>query len=94
MPLKKLPSQEVDERLNQCSGWKRQGDEIVKTFIFQSFEKSIEFVNRLAVEAEKMNHHPDIDIRYNKVSLLLTTHDSNGLTENDLSLAKKANELA
>lgn len=93
MPLKKLKDVEIQEKLKTCSGWSRQGDEIVKTFTFQTFTKSIQFVDQLAILAEQMNHHPDIDIRYNKVSLLLTTHDANGLTENDFALAAKANEL-
>lgn len=94
MSIRKLSEEEVHEQLRSCNGWEKRGDEIVKTYSFQTFMQSIQFVNQLAEVAEKMNHHPDIDIRYNKVSLLLTTHDASGLTENDFSLAKKANELA
>jgi 4a-hydroxytetrahydrobiopterin dehydratase len=54
----------------------------------------MEFVNQVAEEAESVNHHPDIDIRYNKVTLALTTHDSGGITQNDVDLAVAADQVA
>ena len=70
-------------------GWEINPKEIKKTFRFPSFLTAISFVNRISVEAEKANHHPDIDIRYNKVQITLSTHSEGGITEKDIELAKK-----
>jgi 4a-hydroxytetrahydrobiopterin dehydratase len=80
----------VAERLARLPGWERQGDEIRRTFAFADFVEALAFVNRVAELAEAMNHHPDIDIRYSKVTLALTTHDAGGLTALDFDLAEKA----
>jgi 4a-hydroxytetrahydrobiopterin dehydratase len=70
-------------------GWERQGDEIRRTFSFADFAGSLAFVNQVGALAEAANHHPDVDIRYSKVTLVLTTHDAGGLTANDFDLAEK-----
>ena len=90
------PGAPVPERLNKESingwlrdriGWKRDGEAIGKEFRFQTFRDAIVFVNRVAGLADEMNHHPDIDIRYDKVQLRLSSHDAGGVTERDLALA-------
>jgi len=73
--------------------WMKKGGVITRTFQFRDFATAIEFVKALADLAEKAAHHPDIDIRYNKVSLALTTHDEGGLTEKDFDLAAKIDQL-
>ena len=74
--------------------WRRKGSSIARTFEFDDFVTAIKFVNAVARAAEKANHHPDIDIRWNKVTLVLTTHDAGGLTAKDFALAARFNELA
>jgi 4a-hydroxytetrahydrobiopterin dehydratase len=73
--------------------WARKGGTISRVFQFRDFATAMEFVNAVARLAEQANHHPDIDIRYNKVTLSLTTHDEGGLTEKDFELATKADQL-
>jgi 4a-hydroxytetrahydrobiopterin dehydratase len=85
----KLDEQSVKGWLKGRSGWKRKGESIVKEFDFPSFRDAIVFVNRLASVADEANHHPDIDIRYQRVRVALTTHDSGGVTDLDLSVAEK-----
>jgi 4a-hydroxytetrahydrobiopterin dehydratase len=87
--MARLTDAEVDTRLRQLSGWERHGDEIRRTFSFSDFAGSLGFVNRIGALAEAMDHHPDIDIRYSKVTLTLTTHDAGGLTAKDFDLADK-----
>jgi 4a-hydroxytetrahydrobiopterin dehydratase len=78
---------EVSTRLAAVPRWKEQGSEIVRTFEFTDFRSALGFVNKVGDLAEKAGHHPDIDIRYNKVRLALTTHDAGGLTAKDFDLA-------
>jgi 4a-hydroxytetrahydrobiopterin dehydratase len=73
--------------------WTRVGDEIRRTYVFADFVAAMAFVNALAEAAEQAQHHPDIDIRYNKVTLSLTTHDAGGLTAFDFALAHAADSL-
>jgi 4a-hydroxytetrahydrobiopterin dehydratase len=74
--------------------WKRQGAALQRTFEFKDFLAALKFVNAVARLAEKAWHHPDIDIRWNRVTLLLTTHDEGGLTDKDFVLAQKFDRLA
>jgi len=92
-PLKMDPSHIV-AALASLPDWTRNGDVISRTYQFKDFPAAMKFVNAVADAAEQAWHHPDIDIRWNKVTLALTTHSSGGLTEKDISLAKKADELA
>ena len=85
---------EIQSKLGQLKGWMRNGDVIERTFRFAAFMEGIEFVNRLARAAEEADHHPDIDIRYTRVKLGLTTHSVGGLTELDFDMASQANRLA
>lgn len=85
MPL--LTTAQVTEKLGLLPVWQLAGDNIERTVAFADFPAAISFVNRVAEAAEKANHHPDIDIRWNKVRLALSSHDAGGLTERDFSLA-------
>jgi 4a-hydroxytetrahydrobiopterin dehydratase len=78
---------------NTLIDWKLNEEQIEKEFIFRNFAEAITFVIEVAMEAEKMNHHPDIDIRYNKVKFYLTTKDSGGLSILDFKLAKKIDAI-
>ena len=76
------------------AGWEHAGDEIRKDFDLETFPAAVAFVNRVADAAEVANHHPDIDIRYNRVLVALSTHSEGGVTDKDLSLAAQVEELA
>src|SRR5512143_3010479 len=78
----------VQRELGGLHGWSRRGDALVRTYQFRNFSQAMEFVNRVAGLAESAGHHPDIDIRYSKVTLSLSTHDAGGITSNDVSLAR------
>jgi 4a-hydroxytetrahydrobiopterin dehydratase len=94
MAQSKLSEERSIELLSGLPDWKNEDDVISKTYIFENFIQSLEFVNQLAETAEEIQHHPDIDIRYNKVKVALTTHDAGGLTESDFNLANVSEELA
>jgi 4a-hydroxytetrahydrobiopterin dehydratase len=87
--MPRLSSDEVRKRLSALPGWERQGREIRRTYAFGGFEAAMAFVNRVAALAEAMNHHPDIHVQYDKVTLALTSHDTRGLTDRDFRLAAK-----
>jgi 4a-hydroxytetrahydrobiopterin dehydratase len=89
-----LSEAEVQQELKQLPGWKRNGNAIDRVFQFDSFIKAMEFVNGIAEAAEAVNHHPDILISYNKVTLSLVSHDSGGVTNRDIKMATRINELA
>jgi len=78
----------IQRELGSLPGWSRRGDLLIRTYQFRNFGDAMAFVNRVADAAEAANHHPDIDIRYSKVTLTLSTHDAGGITQNDLDLAK------
>ena len=82
-----LSESEVQDRLSSVPGWRREGNTIVREFGFKDFPAAIDFVNRIAKAAEAAWHHPDIDVRWNKVRVSLTTHDQGGLTAKDFDLA-------
>ena len=88
-----LNTKQVNLHLKAIPNWSKRAQTIVRTFKFEGFLNSIDFVNRIAKRAEKRNHHPDIDIRFNKVTLTLTTHDEGGITEKDFSLARQCDEV-
>jgi 4a-hydroxytetrahydrobiopterin dehydratase len=83
----KLSDVDVEQSLAKLPGWTRKGDAICRSFTFQKFAEGIRFVDRVATEADKMDHHPDIDIRYTTVTMTLSTHSAGGLTRMDLDLA-------
>jgi 4a-hydroxytetrahydrobiopterin dehydratase len=86
-----LNAESVQERLKSLPGWKLEHKEIVRQFEFSDFRAALQFVNLVAEKAESAGHHPDIDIRYNKVRLALTSHDAGGITERDLKMAQALN---
>lgn len=83
-----LNDQEIRGRLDELSGWTREGDMIRKTYTLDSFPEAIAFVNRIADVAQNANHHPDIDIRFDRVACSLSTHSEGGLTAHDFDLAR------
>ena len=92
--MARLSDTEIDERLAGLNGWERSGEAIVKQFDNGDFKGSVDFVDRLTPEAEDMNHHPDLEISWNKVTVTITTHSQGGLTENDFELAQRIEDLA
>jgi len=92
--MAKLSDDEVRAGLNGLQSWRREGDEIVRDFECETFPEAIAFVTRIADLAEAANHHPDIDIRFNKLRIALTSHDSGGLTQRDLDLAGRIDAAA
>ena len=86
--MRTLTETEIEERLARLPGWERRGQEIRRTWAFADFRGAMAFVNRVADLAEAADHHPDIDIRYSKVTLALSTHDAGGLTARDFALAE------
>ena len=92
--MARLNDEEIDARLSELEGWERAGDAIERTFRLDDFKGSVDFVNRLTPEAEDMNHHPDLAISWNQVTVTITTHSEGGLTENDFELARRIGTLA
>jgi 4a-hydroxytetrahydrobiopterin dehydratase len=82
-----LSDAEVQTFLQKWPGWALETGMLKKTFAFADFRAAMAFVNRVADAAEAADHHPDIDIRYSKVTLALVTHDAGGLTQRDSALA-------
>ena len=93
MPSSPLSATEITSKLNSLSSWELAGGELVSTFSFKDFRASLAFVNEVGELAEAAGHHPDIDIRYNKVRLALVTHDAGGITAKDFELAGKISGL-
>jgi 4a-hydroxytetrahydrobiopterin dehydratase len=89
-----LDRDSVDAALASGLAWERQGDELVKTRRGKDFADSLAYVNAVGALAEAMDHHPDIDIRWNTVTLRLTTHSEGGLTRLDLDLAGRIDALS
>lgn len=94
--VKKLSSEEKTAALAKLSGWKAvdNRDAIQKTFKFADFNAAFGFMTRVALIAEQMNHHPEWFNVYNRVDVILTTHDCGGLSEKDLRLAEAMNKIA
>lgn len=92
--MDKLSSDEVAAWLRRLEGWALDGGTLVKDYKFKDFDQAMEFINRLAAEADELNHHPDWSNSYNKVTLRLTSHAAGGLTDNDFKLAAAADAAA
>ncbi|HSC36085.1 MAG TPA: 4a-hydroxytetrahydrobiopterin dehydratase [Thermodesulfobacteriota bacterium] len=88
-----LSEAEIEEGLKGLRGWERKGNEIVRVFKNKDFVESVGFVNKVAILAEKADHHPDILIRYRNVTLTLSTHSQGGLTGKDFKLAGEIDAL-
>ncbi|MAJ46981.1 MAG: 4a-hydroxytetrahydrobiopterin dehydratase [Planctomycetes bacterium TMED75] len=91
--VEKLTEEQVAEGLASLPEWSQNGDSIQRTITFEDFCHSMRFVNQIAEHAEKSQHHPDILVRYNKVTLTLSTHDAGGLSVRDMSFAKFCDSL-
>jgi 4a-hydroxytetrahydrobiopterin dehydratase len=91
--MEKLSASQIKSALAAVPKWTKKGATISRTYQFKFFPAAIQFVNTVAEIAERAWHHPDIDIRWNKVTLVLTTHDAGGLTEKDFALAQKFDRL-
>jgi 4a-hydroxytetrahydrobiopterin dehydratase len=89
MRMTPLPPEEAAARARALPGWTLRGGALRRTFAFPSFRDAIAFVQRVAELAEAADHHPDIDIRYDRVTLTLTTHEAGGLTAADFDLAAR-----
>ena len=85
----KLGTGQIKTALAEAPGWTKKGSLITRTYEFADFTEALKFVNKVGELAEQAQHHPDIDIRWNKVTLALSTHDEGGLTPKDFDLAKK-----
>jgi 4a-hydroxytetrahydrobiopterin dehydratase len=83
----------VKTELKYLKGWKLVGKEIRKEFKFEGFVDAMGFVTSVALLAERANHHPDIDIRWNTITVTLSTHSDGGVTEKDLVLAREIEKL-
>jgi 4a-hydroxytetrahydrobiopterin dehydratase len=89
-----LSDTEVQDKLAGLSGWERSGDEIQKSFKRDDFVDSVRFVSSLVEPAEAMNHHPDVEVSWDTVTVKLSTHSEGGLTAADFELAEKIDALA
>lgn len=90
---KTLSAEEIRDALKILSGWSQGSNAIEREFAFRDFNEALLFVNTVGLAAERANHHPDIDIRYKQVKMLLTSHDSGGVTRRDTKMAKQINAL-
>ena len=88
-----LTPEMVQQRLQSLPRWTLEGKEIVRHYEFPDFKAAMIFVNQVAEQAEAAGHHPDIDIRYNKVRLALISHDQGGITERDMKMAQQIDGL-
>lgn len=91
--MAKLSPEDVTAGLERLPGWRRDGDTIERTYELPDFRTALAFVAYVGELAEQMNHHPDVDIRYDKVRLALSTHSEGGLTGNDLTLARRIDRV-
>lgn len=89
-----LTDPEIQKALSSLPGWQKNGIAIQRVFQFPDFKAAMQFVNKVADAAEQANHHPDIDIRYNKVTMALVSHDSGGVTQRDIRMAERINQIA
>ena len=89
-----LSQEQIAAALADLDGWGQEGETLTRTFRFADFVHAIGFVEHLAEVAEQQQHHPDIDIRYNKVTLRLSSHDAGGVTPRDVRLAEALQRLA
>lgn len=90
----KLSDAQIQERLATLKGWQRVGEKLSKQYRFADFVVAFSFMTRVALVAERMNHHPDWSNVYNRVTVELCTHDAGGITERDFQLAARIDALA
>ncbi len=90
---KKLTHQEITKKLNELDGWSLKTDRLTKSFVFSSFVDAFAFMTKIALIAEKMDHHPEWFNVYNKVDIALSTHDVSGISISDFELAAKIENI-
>ncbi|MCL5268705.1 MAG: 4a-hydroxytetrahydrobiopterin dehydratase [Bacteroidetes bacterium] len=90
----KLAKQEIETRLKNLPGWQYVDNSIRKDFKLKDFQEAMAFVVKIALEAEKVQHHPDITIEYNHVKIILTTHSEEGVTDKDFDAAAKIQKFS
>ena len=90
----KLAEPAIQSALAAVPEWRRSSETIARTLVFSDFAGAMKFVNAVAAAAEQAQHHPDVDIRWNRVTLALTTHEAGGLTEKDFALARQCDAFA
>lgn len=93
MKPEKLTDQQIEEALAMLDGWELKGGKLHKEYKLKDFVHAFGFISRIAIHAEKMDHHPELFNVYNNVHIDLTTHDCNGISRKDVELAKKINAL-
>jgi 4a-hydroxytetrahydrobiopterin dehydratase len=86
-------AEQITQGLKAIPDWQLENGALTRSFSFSDFREAMSFVNSVAVVAEQAGHHPDIDIRYNKVNLALSSHDAGGITERDFSLAAEIGKI-
>ena len=91
--MARLSDDEITQRLEDLDGWSREGDTIVRDYKCNDFVGSVKLVDAMTPVAEEMNHHPDLKISWDTVTVSLSTHSEGGLTENDFELARQIDEL-
>lgn len=91
--IARLSAKQIQAKLAALPEWTQSGEVIQRTFTFPGFVGAMAFVNRVAEEAERMQHHPDIMVRYSKVTLALSTHDAGGISQKDFDFAAAADAL-
>lgn len=91
--MRPLSDIEIQRALGALPGWSRRGDALTRTYQFAAFPDGIEFLRRVADVAESQAHHPDVDVRYTKLTFSLSTHDAGGITEKDFVLARSVDAL-
>ena len=89
-----LTDDEIEERLRDLSGWRREGGEIFKWYKYKGFPDAIAFLQRIVEPAERLNHHPDIENHYNRVRVALHTWSAEAITEKDFQLASEIENVA
>jgi 4a-hydroxytetrahydrobiopterin dehydratase len=89
-----LTDAQIQQELSSLHGWQKSGMAIQRVFRFPDFKAAMVFVNQVAEAAESANHHPDIDIRYNTVTMSLVSHDSGGVTQRDVRMAGVIDRIA
>ena len=88
-----MNEQDIQDRLKELEGWSFDNEQIRKSYELPTFHRAVGFVVEIGILADVADHHPDIDIRYNRVDIALSTHDADGITEKDFSLAAQIDAL-
>ncbi|MER3318514.1 MAG: 4a-hydroxytetrahydrobiopterin dehydratase [Allomuricauda sp.] len=91
--MKKMNIHEIQEALKNLSGWTLKDDIIQKSFTFEDFKEAFSIMTHIAFECEKQNHHPNWENVYNSLTIKLSTHDADGITEKDIDLAKSIEKI-